>query len=62
MIISKYTKILETLETKHAWSENEIRDLYIKYFNTYFGQYILEILRVKNFHCPSRCATHEEPV
>ena len=31
-------------------------DTYIKYFNTYFGQYILDILRVKNFNCPSRLA------
>ena len=36
----------------------EIRDSK-KYFITYFGQYILEILRVKIFDCPSRCATHE---
>ena len=55
IINSKYTEILET---KDAWSEKKIRDLYIKYFNTYFGQYIIDILRVKHFNCPSRCATH----
>ena len=38
----------------------EIRDSK-KYFIIYFGQYILEILRVNFFDCPSRCATHVPP-
>ena len=32
--------------------------LLIRYLSTYLGQYILEILRVKFFDCPPRCATH----
>ena len=33
-------------------------NIFGNYLFTYQGQYILKILRVKKFNCPSRCASH----